>query len=198
MPDSIFGENAMNSKNTTKDLLMAHYRAYPELQIEDIFKFLYQSAFGCEHLLSDPSAAIEFIRREAAACRPHSGERIEALDGDYCRVHLDYLKEGLRADTLGKLFVLSAEHEEAGKERLEEKLSVMLELVEEGALPFTVEEATEAIEKWRSKGFPACHHSDKFKSTYFPAYRLLKKKYALFFLKKNNSNNNNQLILLLN
>ncbi len=170
----------MDKREETRQSLIEHYRTYPKLQIGDILKFLYQSSFGCEHLLSDPSAAIDYIREEAARCHPHVGEWIEPLDGEYCRVHLDYLGDGLSAKTFGKLFFLSAEHNANGRELLEEKISVMLELSREGALPFSEEEARDAVEKWRKNGYPACHHSERFRDTYFPAYRVIKKEYAPF------------------
>ena len=34
----------MNKCERTRKLLIMHYQAYPKLQIQDIFKFLYQSA----------------------------------------------------------------------------------------------------------------------------------------------------------
>ena len=43
----------------TRALLIGHYQAYPKLQIQDIFKFLFQSAFGCEHLVSDEEKALQ-------------------------------------------------------------------------------------------------------------------------------------------
>ena len=42
----------------TRTFLLAHAAAYPALTLADLFKALYQSAFGCEHLVADPSAAI--------------------------------------------------------------------------------------------------------------------------------------------
>ena len=41
----------------TRAFLLAHAAAYPALTLTDLFKALYQSAFGCEHLVADPSAA---------------------------------------------------------------------------------------------------------------------------------------------
>ena len=43
--------------NTTRERLIAHCRAYPALQIQDLFKYLFQSALGCEHAVSSLSAA---------------------------------------------------------------------------------------------------------------------------------------------
>ena len=170
----------METKNSTRNLLLQHYEKYPALQIQDFFKFLFQSAFGCEHLLSDSSAATDYIRKEADECLPHIGDVIEPLDGEYCRVHLDCIKQGLSAETFGKLFFLSAVPTANGKEILEEKLSVMTKLISEGLLPFSKEEADKEIKKWQNLNYPACHHSENFRNEYHPAYRLLKKEYALF------------------
>lgn len=55
----------MNERtNTTRERLIEHYRSYPDMQAEDIFKFIFHSAFGCEHLVSNESAALEYIKRE--------------------------------------------------------------------------------------------------------------------------------------
>lgn len=170
----------MKTQNCTRNLLIEHYKKYPDLQLQDIFKFLFQSAFGCEHLLSDPSAATDYIRKEALECQPAIGDLIEPLDGEYCRVHLDYLKNGLSAETFGKLFFLSVAPNKDGKRILEEKLSVVKELINEGLFPFSSDEFDKAVEKWRRLDYPACHHSEQFRNAYHPSYRLLKKEYALF------------------
>ncbi len=179
-------------REQTRNMLIEHYQTYPKLQMRDLFKFLHQSSFGCEHLLSDASAAIEYIRREAAECRPRQGENsnlpdgvhqrenLEPLDGDFCRVYLDFVKEGLSAETLGQLFFLSARPVENGRELLEEKLAVLTELIRERELPLSLEEVEKEIEQWREAGYPAYHHSEDFRKHYAPAYRVIKKEYALF------------------
>lgn len=170
----------MVRREETKNTLRQHCRKYPKLQVTDLFKFLYQSSFGCEHLVSDIASAKAYIQKEAENARPTAGESVEPLDGDYCRVHLDYLEKGLSADTFAKLFVFSGSHVEDGKERLEEKLSVLLEMSREGELPFSEEEVKVALEKWRGEGCPACHHSEAFRAAYAPAYRLMKREYVRF------------------
>lgn len=167
-------------REQTEKLLMGHYQTYPELQIRDIFKFLHQSSFGCEHLVTDLSAVNEYISKEAKESRFHVGKLVEPLDGDFCRVYLDWIEAGLSAKTLGKLFFLSAKPVENGKSMLEEKLAVFSEMVNKGLLPFAPDKVEREIAKWRDEGYPACHHSDRFKSNYFPAYRVIRKEYALF------------------
>lgn len=173
-------EENMDSKLQTKNLILDHFKRYPELQIRDIFKFLHQSSFGCEHLLADPSAAVDYIRKEAESARTHTGDFVEELDGEYCRVHLDVLKEGLFPETFGKLFFLSARHQEDGRAALEEKLSVTADMIGEGLLPFDMDSFTNMAEDWRTEGFPAIHHSEEFRAVYAPAYRVIRREYALF------------------
>ena len=145
----------------TRAFLLAHAAAYPALTLTDLFKALYQSAFGCEHLVADPSAAEAYIASEAAHARPHAGEIVEPLDGPYVRVHLDILKKGLSAQTLARLFALSAEHR--AQTEFEKKLAVLTEMIRQGELPFDADEAERAISAWRAAGFPPCHHSEAFR-----------------------------------
>ena len=163
----------------TSRMLLEHFAAYPKMQIEDMLKYLHQSSFGCEHMVTDLSVVTEYIRKEAEGCKAIDGPMVEALDGEYCRVHLSCIKEGLCPETLGKLFFLSAQHEESGTECLEQKLSVMENLIKEGRLPFEAK-SQDIVSSWRDAGYPARHHSDAFRNTYFPAYRVVKKEFALF------------------
>ena len=162
----------------TRAFLLAHFAAYPELALTDLFKALYQSAFGCEHLAADPSAAEAYIAAEAAQARPHEGETVEPLDGPYVRVHLDVLKQGLSARTLARLFAFSAEHRNGAQAEFEKKLAVLTEMIRRGELPFDSAESEQAIAAWRAAGFPPCHHSEVFRRAYAPAYRLMKAAYA--------------------
>lgn len=37
----------------TKEYILNQFKLYPQLELQDLMKFLYQSSFGCEHLVSD-------------------------------------------------------------------------------------------------------------------------------------------------
>lgn len=135
-----------------------HIRKYPEHELQDILKFMYQSCFGCEHLVTDEASAAAYIKEEAENLGSEASDDIEELDGDYCRVHLGWIGKGLKTETLAKLFVMSSEHEEDGEERLERML-----------------EAYGTFVDWDRK---AVHHSERFRKAYRPAYRVIKKEYA--------------------
>lgn len=160
----------------TAEFLLAQYRAYPSSQPEDLMKALYQSVFGCGHLVNDPSAAAAYIRTEAESC-PNRQPYTEPLDGDYTRVYLSVLQTGLSADTLAKLLVLSASEPHGDVSELESKLAVLTDLVEQRKLPFSAQETADKLAAWRNADYPACHHSESYRDAYRPAYRLIHNRY---------------------
>jgi uridine kinase len=146
--------------------------------VRDVFKFIHQSAFGCEHLVSDAQLTTERIKSEFASLQTEADDLVEPLDGDFCRVHLQILNSGLLPETLCKLFMLSAVPVEHAQAAVQEKLQVLLSLCENRLLPFAVAEIRSEIAAWQQKDFCACRHSDIFRAEYAPAYRVIKKEYA--------------------
>ena len=167
----------MNDTKLTRQHLISHFGAYPELQTEDIFKFLFQSTFGCEHMISSLRHTVTYIQTEAQS-NPCTGDIvIEPLDGDYSRVSLAYLGKGLSAQTLGKLFYLSASDEKGTVEQLENRLNIAEQLIGEGQLSLSLPDFKAARERWQAIGYPAIHHSDTFREAYHPSYRVISNKY---------------------
>lgn len=167
----------MDKNTKTRELLIEHYKRYPKLQIADILKFLYQSSFGCEHMVSSLDAAINYISREYQGMTHKSDVLIERLDGEYSRVHLSCMDKGVSAEKLGRLFCLSAKTEPGGREELLEKLEVAKELVREGVLLFSEGNFQKELDAWSEHGYPAIHHSSAFREEYHPAYRVIANEY---------------------
>lgn len=155
--------------------LVEHCRCHPAMTVRDLFKFLYQSAFGCEHLIASPEAVLGYLKAEYESAVPQETENtlVEPLAGGYSRVHLGYLAKGLRPETLAALFFRSARHEESGEAHLRNLLSLAREAIEDGQIPFSSNEFDAARAEWESAGFPAMHHSEQFRAAYRPAYRVI-------------------------
>ena len=164
----------------TRELLLEHYRRYPKLKLQDLFKYLYQSAFGCEHFAPATDVATDRIREEYNRYDKRDGALIEPLDGDYSRVNLSYLRCGLSAEVLGKIFCASAKSEPHGKEKLESRLDALRKLVDENELPFSKDELENAASEWKAAGYPSLHHSDVFRECYKPAYRVVSNRFVPF------------------
>lgn len=164
----------------TCELLIRYCRTYPDLQIQDVFKLLYQSSFGCEHLVSSEEKAVEYIKEEFSNTVTTDNPHIEWLDGDYSRVNLSYLNIGLSAQTLGRLFVLSARTEADGKARLIKKLEIAKELIKENKLPFSLADFEREAANWEADGYPAIRHSEAYRVKYAPSYRVIANRYIPF------------------
>lgn len=160
----------------TKEYILNQFKLYPQLELQDLMKFLYQSSFGCEHLVSDFSTVKSSIEQELQN-HQDSSNSIEELDGDYIRLHLNY---GLNVNTLSTLFIRSCQQEKNGIKQLEDKIQTLLDLIFDNTLPFSFEKSKDLLLKWKKEGYPAIHHSDTFNQLYHPAYRLIHKKYIPF------------------
>lgn len=164
----------------TREILLEHYGRYPEMEIRDVFKFLYQSTFGCEHMVSSEDAVTEYIEKEFSDIGVGREDVIEKLDGDYSRVPLSILEKGLSSSTLGKIFCASSKKKVGSQTDLICKLNAARELVNEKLLPYDVTCFDSEVEKWRSDGFPAVRHSENFRKTYKPSYRVISNDYIAF------------------
>ncbi len=154
----------------TKELLKEHFYKYPKAEIQDIFKFIHQSSFGCEHMVESLEKAVEYIKNEYQ--KGVVDADIEPLDGKYSRVPLSFLDRGLSAETLGKLFYLSAEKAD-GREALLAKLDILRELIDDPELE-------KAINDWANNDFRALHHSERFRAEYKPSYRVISNRFIPF------------------
>ena len=161
---------------SAREFLLDQWARHPASRLQDLRKALYQSTFGCGHLVDDPSAAADWIRREAEHA-PDCRE-MEPLDGPWCRAPLGILSEGLTPETLAAAFAQSAAMPGEDIPALEDRLAVLMGLIREGTLPFDPAAAAAEIAAWRAAGFPACHHSEDYRNAYHPAYRVLHKRYA--------------------
>ena len=167
-------------RKNTLDRIREHVRAYPKLEIEDIFKFIHQSACGCEHLVSDRNTAAERIIQEYSTIQVKEKPRIDALDGKYSRVHLSCLNDGLSAQTLAGLFCLSAKKENDAQKLIDQKLISVRELIADGTIKADAELFEKKALEWRAAGYPAVHHSNTFRNEYCPAYRVIANEYLPF------------------
>ena len=170
----------MENKNKTRERLISYCKKYHKIELQDIFKYIYQSSFGCEHMLNSVDKSIEFIRadHEEKIAFLNTDYLVEELDGRYSRVNLSYLDKGLSAETLGRIFCASAKKESRGVEALEEKIIVLRELISEKLIDFSLSEFEVALTKWRNDGYQSLSHSDLFRKTYNPSYRVISNEYV--------------------
>ncbi len=153
------------------EILTHHLSKYPEMQLSDSVKLLFQRTFGAGHMIKDENQSLLRLKEELEAVEADSSREIaEDIGGEFVRVHLAAVKDRLSAETLNKIFTLSANAETGGTEEFEKLLEPLK----------TSEENIEFLEKYKAMGYPAMSHSEIYREKYAPHYRIVKKKYAQF------------------
>ena len=165
-----------------KEVIKVYMKHYTRMEIRDVFKLIYQSEFGGGHMIKDSYKSLEWIQKEHEFVKSQNWPKRESvcedIGSDMCRIYLESLDNGLSRETLNEMFVQSANTKQGTIAGLEEKLGWFVKLCETGEIAFDVSEVRMKICDWKEAGYPAIHHSEIYRDNYFPAYRVVMKKYA--------------------
>jgi uridine kinase len=146
-----------------------HQKKYPNRQIQDDMKWLFQSVMGCEHFVLDEKKSLERIKDE---CFGDNHYFIEDVNDLFVRFHFENLKDGEMV-ALNQLFIASSKVKSGTKENLKDALLKLKETKNKEEQLF--------IDEYIASGMPPISHSDYFKSFYKPHYRVIYKHYLPFF-----------------
>lgn len=155
---------------------------HPKARLTDLYKNFYQDAFGPGHLISDSHSALEYLNYELSNSDITDTSFIQHLgcNHNYVRISLYYIKTGqIPKNEFFDLFLKSANeaspptHEEWKKE-----WNHILMVIEEMnlAIPYFLKDKS-YINECLEKGTAAIHHSDDFRNTYNPHYRIISSRY---------------------
>lgn len=156
--------------------ILQHYSKYPQMQLQDFVKLLYQANFGCEHIFSDKM--VGYIDSEMQQCQCSSAPLFEQISDEYCRVDLSAYKAlGGTSQTLGKC--MRNVHASGTKQHLCNQLDQLLLLIKDGTIGLDYHQAVEQIEWYKQQDCPAIHHSQQYRDSYHPHYRVVYTKQAM-------------------
>jgi len=154
---------------------------YPAIQIQDLYKLLYQAALGNEHLMTDSAMVHDYLIRELESIQASSVEPLlEEIspDGEVVRLNLRPFKarEGDHR-ALFQAMMQTTRAFQKSPERLEHNWRDLEQMAKSGAIAFDAATMQSFFREMREKGFPAVHHSAVYAEKYAPAYRVILKKY---------------------
>lgn len=164
---------------TISVIITRHFQRYPKMQIQDVYKLLYQGAMGIEHLLQNPPDVLARLHQELATVAPDSlSELAEPISPEIVRLHLAPFKAhgGDPAQLIHCMFQ-SARNFTPAPARLEAGWEILIDLAGKKMIPPGVAELKNFYEIQQQTGLPAVHHSALFRENYQPAYRIILKKY---------------------
>ena len=152
-----------------------HLARYPLMEPQDCVKLAYQSALGPGHEAPDRGTALRELLREWGNLPADSPSRPpEDIGNGLCRFHLAGTDDlTLAAPLLADLFRLTARQVQGTPADLERNLAVLEPLALPGMAAYLAD--------YRTRGCPAVRHSDRFRQTYAPHYRVLEAAYAGYF-----------------
>ena len=163
------------------NILKEHLAAYPNMEIQDVAKLLFQSEFGGGHMIADAEKSFRCIQEEYTSLKSDTLDAFpltESIGNGISRIYLSSLHHGLRAEILNEMFVRSAGHRKGSVEGLESKINLFLKACHDHVLPFAEADAAIFFDNWKLQGYPAISHSDTYRNFYHPAYRVVEDFYA--------------------
>jgi hypothetical protein len=157
-------------------ILVHQIARYPRMEVQDLYKLIFQTSFGSEHAVADGEAARGWLERELRALSHGPEEPIVdpiAPDGRLVRIHLrPFLAARGDLTALLRAFVRTAREYHGTEATLYRYWSIAEQLAATGLLPFARVELQQFFAKMQAQNFPAVHHSAAYMTAYHPAYRL--------------------------
>lgn len=172
-------ERKATAKDALWELVNWHQRLRPKLEIQDVYKLLYQSVFGVGHIIRSGGQALECLRREMESIdlRVQQDENLAeniSLDGRMLRVNLrPFKRRGLDAEKLFEAMKLSAEGNRGTAQTFQKLWRDFGSLVASGAFGFDTKRLKEFDKFVRENKYPVVHHSPIYNKLYAPSYRVV-------------------------
>lgn len=159
--------------------LAEQLKSHRSMQAQDVVKMCYQAAHGAEHLLSDPDAARDFLKREYDEVIAGEGALYEQISDEVCRVNLNVWKsKGLPIEWLFNMFSASCMVSENAKERFAEYLQTAEKIISCSNVDFSILEWNEYLSEYKKIGMPAVHHSERYRNNECPSYRIVSSRFC--------------------
>jgi hypothetical protein len=167
------------SNSTLLDFALSKWQADPSIRIDDAYKWLFQATRGGEHLVDSQEKAAEMLEREweslGDARDPEPLWETLSPEDSVGRLNLRPFKRcGGKIVDLVEAFLTSSKDYASEPD---EFLNVWIELGEllriRPSANFSYSDWSTLNNATKPRGYPAIHHSDLYRNTRKPAYRII-------------------------
>lgn len=162
-------------------LILNELERHPLMELQDLYKFVHQSAMGPGHAVHDTTGVRNWMEREIAEMntRPDLNEPKIALlrpDSALVRVNLrPFLEGGGDPEAVLRAFIDTANQYKPSVDQFRHYWSIVVELARSGEIPIDPDSARALVETMAESGFPAVHHTRSYSEAYQPAYRVVQR-----------------------
>lgn len=156
-------------------ILLEHYKKYPQMELNDFIKLIYQNSFGPRHM-HNPSfdTVLKYLNEEMKVVTSEK-EIIEDIGNGYVRV---YLSKKTNIENLSQEFLNSMNEDtytEINIRVFYRKLNVLIKLIKKGSIKLPKKESINLVNEYLSNGINPVRHTKIYNELYKPHYRVIKK-----------------------
>lgn len=158
-----------------EEILLEHYNKYPQMEITDFIKLIYQNSFGPRHMHNPSKEAVLKYLTEEMKVVTNKKELIEDIGNGYIRV---YLSKETDIENLSNDFLNSMNEDtytETSIRVFYRKFNILIRLIKKGRINLPKKESINYIKEYLSNGINPVRHSKTYNEFYTPHYRVIKK-----------------------
>jgi hypothetical protein len=168
---------APESPKTLPEILEWHWRRYPLLVAQDIYKLLHQGVFGPGHIVTSAEQARAFLAEEFANIsidQIDDTPDTEPLDPEGRFIRVNLVPIVAEVDTIDRLAaaLVESSYYKGSEAVMRERLVQAAEWFR-NVMPHLGTELVELADVAAARGYPAIHHSGLYEQAYQPAYRVV-------------------------
>lgn len=161
-----------------KEIILEHTKKYPEAELQDILKMLYQNEFGPKHLAENEIECFKSLSNEINNINyDESEELFEDIGEGALRLNLKAIPVGTDLNYINKIIVNSANDFCGTNEKLVVKFGLLVVMAQNNEIPFDIQKVRDETNAFAKNGFKPISHSEVYKQIYSPSYRVISEKY---------------------
>jgi putative membrane protein insertion efficiency factor len=158
-----------------EDILLEHYQKYPQMELNDFIKLIYQNSFGPRHMHNPSKEDVLKYLDEEIKVVTNETEIIEDIGNGYVRV---YLSKETNIEKLSNYFLNSMiedTYTETNIRVFYRKLNVLIKLIKKGSIKLPKKESINLVNEYLSNGINPVRHTKIYNELYKPHYRVIRK-----------------------
>ena len=168
---------SINKQYTLHDVITWHLTHKQNLQVQDVYKLLYQSVYGPAHILSNLDAARAYLENELSQIDSVNEENLFeplSLDKKIVRVNLrPYKSLGGKTEMLFQVLQESAGTIRGNEKDFSDLWETFITLVNSQKYDFDKKAVALIDEQIQRVGIKQMHHSSEYRRANEPSYRVI-------------------------
>ncbi|MCD6204811.1 MAG: hypothetical protein J7L22_04025 [Candidatus Marinimicrobia bacterium] len=159
------------------DVINDHLQMYPKMLPDDIYKLVYQGMLGPGHLGTERLRIENYLKQELSSVEPDADADLEEVispDSLYIRINLKKMKAmGLSEEMLVNAIIRSVKKAPHTKSEFIRTWRKLVQMVESDKIRIDKQNFSEFNTYIIENNYPVVHHSEIYKQTYTPSYRVV-------------------------